>query len=219
MNRARPYIVGLAVAAALAAGRDAHAQGASTAGLDSATVAAIGPIIEQARAARLPVDLLYAKARQGQVQHLPVAKIEAAVRVVAERIQIASEALAPSPTVQELSAAADALQRGVPRETLREMRRAAKDGSLAVPLGILTTLVARGVSVEKASVQVVDLLQRGAAPKHFIALEDRVRADVLAGKRPDGSLDLRLKGIVPNLPQSAATTAAELQSATPKRPR
>ena len=218
MNRARPYIVGLAVAAALAAGRDAHAQGASTAGLDSATVAAISPIIEQARAARLPVDLLYAKARQGQVQHLPVAKIEAAVRVVAERIQIASEALAPA-TVQELSAAADALQRGVPRETLREMRRAAKDGSLAVPLGILTTLVARGVSVEKASVQVVDLLQRGAAPKHFIALEDRVRADVLAGKRPDESLDLRLKGIVPNLPQSAATTAAELQSATPKRPR
>jgi len=124
MNRARPYIVGLAVAAALAAGRDAHAQGASTAGLDSATVAAISPIIEQARAARLPVDLLYAKARQGQVQHLPVAKIEAAVRVVAERIQIASEALAPSPTVQELSAAADALQRGVPRETLREMRPA-----------------------------------------------------------------------------------------------
>src|SRR5918994_1919919 len=112
MKRSRHCIVGLAAVVALATGRDARGQGASTAGLDSATIAAIAPIIEQARAAGLPVDLLYAKARQGQVQRLPVVKIEAAVRVVAERIQIASEALAPSPTVQELSAAADVLQRG-----------------------------------------------------------------------------------------------------------
>ena len=83
MKRSRYCIVGLAAVAVFAAGRDVHAQSASTAGLDSATVAAIAPIVEQARAARLPVDLLYAKARQGQVQRLPVVKIEAAVRVVA----------------------------------------------------------------------------------------------------------------------------------------
>jgi len=218
MRRAR--CCGLALGALVLCGtvRVADAQG--PAGLDSATLAAIAPIVERARAASLPVDLLYDKAREGQIKRVPVAKIEAAVRLVAERVRIASESLAPNPTVEELKGAANALQTGVPPETLREMRRAGKDASLAVPLGVLTGLVARGVSVEKASVQVVDLLQRGAAPKHFIALEDRVRADVLAGKRPDESLDLRLKGIVPNLPQSAGNTAAEIgiMNSTPRRP-
>jgi len=68
---------------------------------------------------------------------------------------------------------------------------------------------------------VVHLLQRGAVPRNFIALEERVREDVLAGKRPDESLDLRLKGILPNLPQSAATAVGDGLQATggPRRPR
>ena len=199
--------------------RAAGAQTARPAALDSATAAAIAPIIEEARAARLPLELLYDKAREGQVKRVPVATIEVAVRQLAQRIQTATEALAPNPTDQELREAAAALKVGVPRETLREMRRAGKDGSLTVPLGVLTSLVTRGVPIEKASVQVVGLLQRGAVPQHFIALDDRVRADVLAGRRPDESLDLRLKGILPNLPQSATADGAGLQSAGPKRPR
>jgi hypothetical protein len=219
MRASRYAAVTLALIALPAAtSRRAEAQGARPADLDSATAAAIAPIVQQARSASLPVELLYAKAREGEVQRAPVARIEAAVRALAARMQTASEALAPNPTVQELAAAADALKVGVPRETLREMRRRGRDGSLAVPIGVLTQLVVRGVPVEKASVQVVDLLQRGAVPKHFIALDERVREDVLAGKRPDESLDLRLKGIIPNLPQQAT---AEALSATPgnKRPR
>ena len=187
-------------------------------GLDSATEAAIAPIIAQARATNLPVDLLYAKAREGQVQRVPLPKIEAAVRAVADRIRTANEALAPSPSDQELRAAIDAIKAGVPSETLRAMRKAARDESLAVPLGVLTSLIARGVPVEKASMQIVELLQRGAMPANFIALEERVRQDVLAGRRPDESLDLRLKGIMSNLPQSATADGAGLQ-ATTKRPR
>jgi len=189
------------------------------AGLDSATEAAIAPIIAQARATRLPVDLLYAKAREGQVQRVPLPRIEAAVRAVADRIRTANDALAPSPSDRELSAGVDAIKAGVGVETLKAMRKAAKDGSLAVPLGVLTSLIARGVPVEKASMQIVDLMQRGALPQNFIALEERVRQDVLAGRRPDESLDLRLKGIMPNLPQSATADGAGLQAATPKRPR
>ena len=162
----------------------AAAQVTTPAGLDSATAAAIAPIVEDAQSKNLPVELLYAKARAGQVMRVPIPKIESAVRALAQRIETAKEALAPNPTVSELDAAAGALKEGVPRETLREMRRAGKDGSLAVPLGILAQLVARGVPVEKASVQIVDLLQRGARQSHFIALEERVRADVLAGKAP-----------------------------------
>ncbi len=196
------------------------ASGQAAQGLDSATAAAIAPIVEQARADRLPVTPLYAKAREGQVQRVPVAKIEAAVRTLAERMRTAYDALRPDASEQELNAAADAIKNGVGRETLIAMRKAGGNGSLAVPLGVLTSLILRGVPVEKASMQVVDLLQRGAVGRTFIALEESVRQDVLAGRRPDESLDLRLKGIIPNLPQSATADAAGLtNAATPKRPR
>ena len=195
------------------------ASGQASQGLDSATAAAIAPIVEQARAANLPVTLLYAKAREGQVQHVPVAKIEAVVRTLADRMRTANEALAPGASEQELHAAADAIKSGVPPATLREMRKAGGDGSLAVPIGVLTQLIARGVPVERASVEVVALLQKGAVAKNFIALEESVRQDVLAGRRPDESLDLRLKGIIPNLPQSVSGDAAGLSASSPRRPR
>ena len=200
---------------------DSMAQQATRPTLDPAIDSAIAPIVKETEAARLPSELLYAKAREGQVRRVPVDRIESTVRALAQRIAVAHEALAPNPTTEEVRAATDALAYNVPAGTLREMRRAGRDGSLAVPLGVLTQLVARGVPVEKAAVEVVHLLQRGAMPRNFIALEARVREDVLAGKRPDESLDLRLKGILPNLPQSAATAdAAGLQSTGgPKRPR
>jgi len=195
------------------------ASGQASQGLDSATAAAIAPIVEQARADRLPVAALYAKAREGQVQHVPVAKIEAVVRTLADRMRTANEALKPGASEQELHAAADAIKSGVGPETLRAMREAGGDGSLAVPIGVLTQLIARGVPVERASMEVVTLLKKGAAARNFIALEESVRQDVLAGRRPDESLDLRLKGIIPNLPQSANADATGLNASSPRRPR
>jgi len=153
------------------------------------------------------------------VQRAPVVKIEAAVRTLADRMRAANEALAPDASEQELHAAADAIKSGVPAETLRAMRKAGGDGSLAVPIGVLTQLIARGVPVERASMEVVALLQKGAVARNFIALEESVRQDVLAGRRPDESLDLRLKGIIPNLPQSANADAAGLNAGSPRRPR
>lgn len=195
------------------------ASGQAPQALDSATAAAIAPIVEAARAEKLPVAPLYAKAREGQVQRVPIAKIEVAVRTLADRMRAANEALAPDASEQELHAAADAIKSGVPAETLRAMRKAGGDGSLAVPIGVLTQLIARGVPVERASMEVVALLQKGAVARNFIALEESVRQDVLAGRSPDESLDLRLKGIIPNLPQSAGASATGLNASSPRRPR
>jgi len=217
--RASRYASMLVGMAALVWPALARAQ-AVPAGLDSATAAAIAPIVEQARATGLPVSVLYVKAREGQVRRAPLAAITSAVRALVARLRSANDALAPSPSEEELRAAADAIKEGVGAETLRAMRKAGGDGSLAVPLGVLTQLILRGVPVEKASMKVVDLLNRGATPQTFIALDESVRQDVLAGRRPDESLDLRLKGIIPNLPQSQTNAdAAGLQANTPKRPR
>jgi len=75
------YAVRLLMVAALAQPALARAQGASVA-LDSATVAAIAPIVAEARAKQLPVDLLYVKAREGQVMHAPRTAVTAAVRAL-----------------------------------------------------------------------------------------------------------------------------------------
>ena len=206
-----PLAVSVCIAARAASGQVPQ-------GLDSATAAAIAQIVEQARNEKLPIAPLYAKAREGEVQHVPVSKIAAVVRTLADRMRTANEALAPGASEQELHAAADAIKSGVGPETLRAMREAGGDGSLAVPIGVLTQLIARGVPVERASMEVVTLLRKGAVAKNFIALEETVRQDVLAGRRPDESLDLRLKGIIPNLPQSA-TDAAGLNASSPRRPR
>ena len=216
MMVSRPVRAAVAAVAMLGA---RAALGQAITPLDSATDAAIAPIVAQARAAKLPLNPLYAKAREGQVQRVPVPKIEAAVRTLLERLRSANEALAPDASEQELTAAADAIKNGVPVTTLTAMRKAGRDGSLAVPIGVLTQLVVRGVPVERASMQIVDLLQRGAVARNFIALEESVRQDVLAGRRPDESLDLRLKGIIPNLPQSATADGAGIQAATPRKPR
>ena len=217
--RAPRYAAMLVAMAALLWPALARAQ-AVPAGLDSATAAAIAPIVEQAKATGLPVGALYVKAREGQVRRVPLAAITSAVRALGQRLRSANDALAPNPSEQELRAAADAIKQGVGAQTLRAMRKAGGDGSLAVPLGVLTQLILRGVPVEKASMKVVDLLNRGAMPQTFIALDESVRQDVLAGRHPDESLDLRLKGIIPNLPQSQTNAdAAGLQANTPKRPR
>lgn len=217
--RASRYAPMLVAMAALVWPSVAPAQ-AGPAGLDSATAAAIAPIVQQAKATGLPVGPLYVKAREGQVRRVPLAAITSALRALVQRLRSANDALAPSPSEQELRAAADAIKEGVGAETLRAMRKAGGDGSLAVPLGVLTQLILRGVPVEKASMKVVDLLNRGAMPQTFIVLDESVRQDVLAGRHPDESLDLRLKGIIPNLPQSQTNAdAAGLQANTPKRPR
>ena len=216
-GRVTSVVRGGVVALALMAGRAALGQ--APAGLDSATAAVIAPIVAQARTANLPVSALYAKAREGQVQRVSLTKIEAAVRGLADRLAAANDALKPNASDQELTAAADAIKAGVGAETLKAMRKAGGDGSLAVPIGVLTQLIVRGVPVEKASMEIVDLLLRGAAPRNFIALDESVRQDVLAGRRPDESLDLRLKGIIPNLPQSATAADIGAQTAIPRRPR
>lgn len=216
----RPLRLALGAALTWAVSAEVGAQVARPTPLDSATAAAIAPILEQAHARRLPVDLLIAKAREGEVKRMPVGRIEVAVRDLAERMSAVSTALAPGATEQELRAGVDAVRAGVGVETLQEMRRVAPNGSLAVPLGVLTQLVVRGVPVEQASVRIIGMLQGGALPKHFIALDERVRVDVANGRRPDESLDLRMKGILPTLPiPTAATTDALTGSGTkPRRP-
>src|SRR5919197_972253 len=92
----------------------------------------------------------------------PLARLEQALDRETYRavVQVIEEARARALPADPLVAGALAV--GVPRETLRMIRSIQPGRSVAVPLGVLTELVARRVPVDRAATLVVDLLRRGA---------------------------------------------------------
>jgi hypothetical protein len=177
--------------------------------LDGETYAAVTRVITSAKAQALPVDPIVDKALEGAVKGAPPVRIRSAVVALADRMVVAKDALSPpNPSVAEIGAGAEALGKGVPRATLRTIRLAGGDRSVAVPLGVLTELVARGVSVRRASEQVVALVRSGASSQQLAALSDEVRKDVETGIDPGAALDIRTRGLLPLLPGSSGLAPA-----------
>jgi len=175
--------------------------------LDAQTYRAVVQIIDSARARSLPVDPLVDRALEGALKRAPAARIRAAVSALAQRMEVARTVLAPSPTPADIAAGAGALGVGVPRETLRTIRSIQPDQPVAVPLGVLTELVARSVPVDRAATLVVQLLRRGATPTQLVALNGDVQRDIAAGIEPGAAFDLRTRGVASTLPGGVAADA------------
>jgi len=175
--------------------------------LDPDTYRAVLQLTESARARGLPVDPLVDRALEGALKRAPARRIRDAVATLAERLEVARTMLAPSPTPADITAGAGALGVGVPRETLRTIRSIQPDQPVAVPLGVLTGLVARQVPVEQAASLVEQLLRRGATPTQLVALNEDVRRDIAAGIEPGAAFDLRTRGVASTLPGGVAADA------------
>jgi hypothetical protein len=119
---------------------------------------------------------------------------------------VARDALAPNPSPRDIAAGADALAYGATRDALRTMRAIRPNESVAVPLGVLTQLVASGIPIARATRVVADLLRRGARDEQLIALNDDVRSYVAAGAAPEVALDVRMRGLNAVLPAAGAAT-------------
>ena len=173
-----------------------------------------GVVVEQlglAKARGLPTEPLMSKALEGVAKKASSSSIRAAMNALQKRLRRANELLAPSPTVDELSAGADALSVGVPEKTLKQMRQAAPRRSIAVELGVLTELVARNVPPKKASAMILDLMARGATSAQFTALNSAVQNDVAAGLTPEAALDRHGRGIMSLLPPPPAVSGANVR--------
>ncbi|MDQ3951195.1 MAG: hypothetical protein M3282_12750 [Gemmatimonadota bacterium] len=173
--------------------------------LDADTYRAVVKVIDGARARALPIDPLVDRALEGAMKRAPGARIRAAVSALAQRLEVARNALAPSPTEADIAAGAGALSVGVPRETLRTIRSIQPDRPVAVPLGVLTELVARSVPVDQAATLVVQLLRRGATPAQLVALGEDVQRDIAAGIEPGAAFDLRTRSVASTLGGGEAT--------------
>ena len=176
--------------------------------LDLETQAVVLRTLDSARTNGLPMEPLVDKALEGVTKRAAGARIQAAVSSLLRRLEAARDALAPNPTPRDITAGADALAFGATPDALKTMRAIRPNESVAVPLGVLTQLVASGVPVGRATRVVADLLRRGARDEQLIALNDDVRSYVAAGASPEVALDVRTRGLNAVLPPPGAAGVA-----------
>jgi hypothetical protein len=183
---------------------------------DARARAAVEREIAQAEARGLPVRPLIAKAQEGVTKRATGERIRVAVASQARRLEQARDLLAPSPSEAELVSGADALAVGVPAPMLKKVRAAYPVGhSVAMPLDVLTELVARGVPANHALEQITQLMTRGATPTQIASLGASVQADVAAGLTPDAALEVRARGVMSLLPSPAAAAALAPRGSRP----
>jgi hypothetical protein len=218
MNRQRVLskLVAVALVSATVLAVPVFAQGTTVLPIaDARARAAVEREIAQAATRGLPVRPLIAKAMEGIAKQASGERIQAAVASKARRLGQAQSLLAPSPSEVELIAGADALEVGVPAPMLKQVRAAWPDGrSVAMPLDVLTELVARGVPPRSALEQITSLMSRGATPTQIASLGASVQADVAAGLTPDAALEVRARGVMQLLPSPATQVRI-----TPRDPR
>src|SRR5437870_2517243 len=118
--------------------------------------------IDPARAAGLPTEPLVQRALEGATKGAPGPLIVSAVQRLAADLGRAREALGPGTTPPELEAGAAALRAGAGPAVLTQLRRARRQ-TIAVPLAVLTDLVASGVPVDSAAAAVLALAARARA--------------------------------------------------------
>ncbi len=181
---------------------------------DDATRTVVMEQLSRAKESGLPagaMEPLMAKALEGVAKNASSKSIRTAMDLLQKRLRKANDLLAPSASVDELSAGADALYVGVPEKTLKQMRQAAPRRSIAVELGVLTELVARNVPPAKASKMILDLMARGATGAQLTAMNSAVQNDVAAGLPPEAALDRHGRGIMSLLPPPPAVSGGNVR--------
>jgi hypothetical protein len=140
--------------------RPAHAQEAqrleqAKAGLSAEAAASLEATIRTSRERGLPTEPLIVKALEGRAKGIAGDRIVLVVREMAERMGRAQIVLrqstaagAPPATAIEIAAVADALQRGVPEDAVRALRRGAPSGEpIDLSVHALADILEKGVPV------------------------------------------------------------------------
>lgn len=138
--------------------------------LPKATATRVGLLVDSARAEGLPTEPLILRALEGASKGAPEARIVLALDGLRDALRGARGVLGVETTAEDLAIAASALQAGVPRERVAELRQWRNGRSLTAPLGAYLDLVARGVPAERAWSQVSTLAQRRAPDRDYVGL-------------------------------------------------
>ena len=176
---------------------------------DDATRDVVRQFVEAARLRGTPTEPLVSRALEGVAFKADGKRIEQAMAALEKRMRKSKDLLAGKGTVDEIAAAADALASAVPERTIREMKQLSPSRSITVELGVLTELVAKGVTPKKAAEMVKQLMARGATGAQLTELNAAVQLDVALGIKPVAALELRGRGVMSLLPPPASIHSAQ----------
>ncbi|HEU5170948.1 MAG TPA: hypothetical protein VFU46_10435 [Gemmatimonadales bacterium] len=154
--------------------------------LDPVTATSVQYLVDSARGLGLPTEALVQKALEGRTLGAGGERIRAAVGALLGQLGRARDALGPSASEPELTAAAGALRAGLPGEILQRLRALRSGRSLVVPISVLTDLVAEGMTPELATRSVLDLARDGRPDDDFVALRRRAQMQLRNGGREPG---------------------------------
>jgi hypothetical protein len=170
--------------------------------LDPPTAGRVTALVDSARAERLPSEPLVQKALEGATMGAPGDRIVRAVETLRDNLRGARGALGSGATESELVAGAASLRAGVPAASLRELRATRPDQPLAVPLAVLTDLIARGIPMSTAEASVMAVARDGGRDADFLALRRRLEGD--DNGRTPAEPDERPRGMpAPGAPEAA----------------
>ena len=144
-------------------------------------LAAVGPILDSARAAGLPTGPLEEKILEGVTKQADAVHIATALRRLAGELAGARGALGQRATVRELVAGAGALRVGLRLGDLVRVRAARPGQGPAVALEVATDLITQGVPPDTATRVVLSVLGAGASDADLEQLRIAVERDVAGG--------------------------------------
>lgn len=145
--------------------------------------------VDSARLDGLPYDKIVDRALEGAAKRASGTQIVSTVRQLRLALGEARVALGRGASAVEVEAGASALQARVSPRVLADLRRARPDGSLTVPLAVLTDLVAYGVPVDTAARSVLALARVRDAT--LMAFQRDVERDISVGAVPAAAASLR----------------------------
>lgn len=170
-----------------AAAQDPARYARAKAALTPQAAAQFEAAVTAAKARGIPVDPLVDKALEGVAKRIAPDRIVAVVRARADqlgRAQALLRAGAMTPAPADVTAVADALQRGVPESAVLQLRAGARAGEpIALAVHTLADLIQRGVPVDVALDVLSAWRARGADPAELrelpAAVERLIRQGVL----------------------------------------
>jgi len=184
-------------------------------GADRETSAALTRIVQAAIARGLPADHIVSKVQFALVVHAPPARILETARAVADRLEASRSAIADDTLSADIAAGEEALSFKISKGILTRIHRAAPNRPIAVPIGLLTQLVANDVPADHAGDIVIKMVRGGATPKQFADLGNDVNSDVQRGARGAESADIRLRGLTPLLSPGGSVTTGDFGATSP----
>lgn len=159
--------------------------------LDAMSRYQIEVFMDSAARLGIPPEALLSKTLEGISKGAPGSRIVQVVRKQFAALREARSTLGPETSIDELNAAAGALQSGVPRSSLATLSSTREGNSLLMPLVVLSDLVSRGVPPDDASSAIINMSRRGALDSDFAGLRRGVETDILSGASPATALDRR----------------------------